>query len=57
MDLDKDSQQVLEKLMENGLFLIEIEDNVKTMVLVNKLMDIIQFILPDKIINISILII
>lgn len=57
MDLDKDSQQVLEKLMENGLYSIGIEDNVKIMELENKLMDIILSILLNKIINISILII
>jgi hypothetical protein len=57
MDLVKDFLQISEKLKENGQYLTEIEDKLLIMVMENKLMDIILFILPDKIHNIFILII
>ena len=54
MDLEKDSQLTSEKLMENGLFSTGIEDKLKIKVQAGKPMAIIQFILLDKILNISI---
>jgi len=57
MDLVKDSNKDLEKLKENGLFLIEIEVKLLIKDRENKLMAITLYILPGKDHNIFILII
>jgi hypothetical protein len=44
MDLEKDSNIVSERQMENGLYSIETEDKLLTKEMVNKLTDIILFI-------------